>query len=146
MNYENITRQLQKEGLRLTTARKYVIQVLCVNENYLGAYDIHHILESQGIHIGVASIYRVLAMLDSFDLLQKEEYGSGSERFRINSPKNHAHQLICSSCGRTQEFGDCPLAPLTKNLESKSGYQIKEHWLRFFGLCPHCQAQQNPQH
>jgi len=147
MNYEELTQYIQVAGYRLTSARKQVVKVLCATNHYLGAYDIHHKLEEQGVHIGIASVYRVLELLNSLKLLQREEFGSGGERFRlINSDHNHAHQLICSKCGQTQEFEDCPLIGLAKNVESTSGFQIQEHWLRFFGLCPHCQKPDHYQH
>ena len=141
MTYDEITKQIRDQGHRLTTARKEVIRILCENRNYLGAYDIHHLVENQGNHIGVASIYRILAMLESQGYLQREEFGSGGERFRLPEDNlHHAHQLICSKCGDAQEFADCPIASIAKTLESQSGYQIQEHWLRFFGLCPKCRV------
>ena len=138
MTYDEIILELQKEGHRLTTARKYVVRVLCDQPDYLGAYDIHHQLEQQGMHIGVASVYRVLSTLDALNCLQKEQFGSGAERYRLRHSHHHAHQLICSSCGRTEEFKDCPLAPLAESLASQSGFEIQEHWLRFYGICPRC--------
>ncbi|MHB1651212.1 MAG: Fur family transcriptional regulator [Desulfitobacteriaceae bacterium] len=139
MNYEEITKFLRQHGYRLTEARKHVIDVLCQHHKYLGAYDIHHILEETGIHTGIASIYRVLDMLDSLEILQREEFGQGGIRYRLLKPaQHHSHQLICSKCGQTQEVKNCPLANWAKNLESESGYQILEHWLRLFGLCPNC--------
>lgn len=141
MNYEDILQDIQQRGYRLTSARKHIIQVLCNHRDYLGAYDIHHILEQNGTHVGVVSIYRVLEMLNTFGLLQKEEFGSGGERVRlINPAEQHAHQLICIKCGRSKELGDCPISHFAKTIELQSGYRIQNHWLRFFGLCPLCQS------
>jgi len=142
MTYEEVVSQLQKQGYRLTAARRHVIAALCSHPQFLGAYDIHHVLELNGIHIGVSSVYRVLELLETMALLQREEFGSGSERFRLRAghTHHHAHQLVCSRCGRTEEFAGCPLQSWAQNLESQSGYRIQEHWLRFFGLCPHCQT------
>lgn len=140
MNYEEIIQHIQQQGYRLTAARKHVIHALCHQTEYLGAYDIHHLLEQSDIHVGIVSIYRVLEVLNNLGLLQREEFGSGGERFRlINMSDQHAHQLICTKCGRTEALESCPISHMAQNLELKSGYRIQEHWLRFFGLCPHCQ-------
>lgn len=145
MEFEEILKNIQKEGHRLTFARKNVIRILCNHSDFLGAYDIHHLLEQEEIHIGVASIYRVLGMLKALGLIKSEEFSSGGEKFRLetkHSHPHHSHQLICSQCGRTEEWaGDCPIATLAQKLEVDSGYQIEEHWLRFFGVCPLCQNQ-----
>ncbi|WP_407308724.1 Fur family transcriptional regulator [Desulfosporosinus sp. SB140] len=143
MNYEEILQYIQQRGYRLTSARKHVVEVLCQNSAYLGAYDIHHILEQADIHVGIVSIYRVLEMLNSIGLVQKEEFGSGGERFcLVNSANQHAHQLVCTKCGQSKELGDCPIRNLAHAIESQSGYRIQNHWLRFFGLCPHCQSEE----
>jgi Fur family transcriptional regulator, ferric uptake regulator len=147
MKFEEILQYIQQQGYRLTSARKRIIQVLCDNSEYLGAYDIHHILEQKNIHVGVVSIYRVLEMLSSIDLVQREEFGTGGERFCLkNAAERHAHQLICTKCGQSKELGECPIRHLAKNIESQSGYRIQNHWLRFFGLCPHCQSEEGSEH
>lgn len=139
MTYEEITDTLRSQGLRLTGARKHVVKILYQHQEYLGAYDIHHLLEAAGLHTGISSIYRVLETLQNLNLLQQEEFGQGGMRYRLREPRQrHSHQLICSGCGRTEELGECPLSTWANDLEKDSGYQIHEHWLRFFGLCPAC--------
>jgi len=143
MEFDEILQNLQQKGHRITSARKNVIRILCSHSDFLGAYDIHHLLVQEKIHIGVASIYRVLGMLKTLGLLKSEEFSSGGEKFRLEAKHTHpqhSHQLICSQCGRSEEWaGDCPIATLSQKLEVDSGFQIEEHWLRFFGVCPHCQ-------
>jgi Fur family zinc uptake transcriptional regulator/Fur family ferric uptake transcriptional regulator len=144
MEFNEIIQLIQERGHRLTSARKQVIRVLCSHSGFLGAYDIHHQLEEEGVHIGVASIYRVLGMLKTLGILRSEEFSTGGEKFRLepkhSHPHQHSHQLICSQCGRTEEWaGECPISNVTRKLESDSGFQIEDHWLRFFGVCPHCQ-------
>lgn len=144
MEFEEILKNIQNEGHRLTFARKNVIRILCTHSDYLGAYDIHHLLEQDEIHIGITSIYRVLGMLKTLGLIKSEEFSSGGEKVRLetkHSHLHHSHQLICSQCGRTEEWaGDCPIATIAQKLEVDSGYQIEEHWLRFFGVCPLCRS------
>jgi Fur family zinc uptake transcriptional regulator/Fur family ferric uptake transcriptional regulator len=142
MHYDEILQLIRQQGYRLTTARKNVVQVLCRHSEYLGAYDIHHILEENNQHVGIVSAYRVIEMLNALGLLQREEFGSGGERFRLlNKTEQHVHQMICTKCGRTKELEDCPIHHLVKSLELQSGYSIQEHWLRFFGLCPYCRLE-----
>ncbi|HEX3015293.1 MAG TPA: Fur family transcriptional regulator [Desulfobacteria bacterium] len=141
LNYETITQRLREHGYRLTEARSQVIRVLCNSSDYIGAYDIHNTLKSQGASIGLVSVYRVLELLCHLGLVQSEEFGAGGEKFRLNRGR-HTHQIICSICGVAKEFGNCGIGDLAQDLEEASGYKIKDHWLRFFGVCPTCQARQ----
>ena len=129
---------LQGRGFRLTAARARVINVICEDNGYLGAYDIYNTLKAKNIKVGLASIYRILDLLCELGLLQREEFGSSGEKFRTIQ-EQHTHQLICSRCGEAKEFSNCGIAKLTSNLENSSGFKINEHWLKFFGLCPGCQ-------
>ncbi len=136
--YTELTALLRTRGYRLTSARVQVTRILCDAQGYVGAYEIYNTLKQQGINVGVASVYRVLELLCQLNLVQREEFGAGGEKFRL-SQKGHTHQLICSECGVAREFGNCGILPLAQDLESTSGFKIHEHWLRFFGLCPNCQ-------
>lgn len=143
MDNNELLHLLKKEGYRLTQARKQVIRILTTNKQFLGAYDIHNLLEQENIHIGVASIYRVLDLLKRLDVLRSEEFSASGEKYRLETKETqheHSHQVICSQCGRQDEWmGECPVASLAERLEHDSGYHIEEHWLRFFGVCPECQ-------
>lgn len=145
MDYNEIIQLIQERGYRLTSARKQVIGILTTHTEFLGAYDIHYLLEQRNTHIGVASIYRVLDLLKNLGLLKSEEFGVGSVKFRLESKDahhQHSHQLICSQCGRTEEWmGECPISNIAHELEKDSGFQIDEHWLRFFGVCPLCKEE-----
>lgn len=141
MNAEHIIQLLQQKGFRLTAARKHVIAVLSRHTDYLGAYDIYHLLEQEKIHVGLISVYRALELLRDLGLLQSEEYSPAGERYRLlGMAEPRIHRLICTRCGQTQELKDCPVQNFTGKLELESGFRIHDHWLRFFGLCPGCQT------
>ncbi len=141
MDCQAITEQFRHHGYRLTEARIHVTRALCQAGTYVGAYDIYNTLQELNIHVGIASIYRVLELLCSLGLVQREEFGAGGEKFRISS-NSHTHQLVCSGCGQAQEFSNCALNSMAQALERTSGFKIQDHWLRFFGLCPTCQSKQ----
>lgn len=145
MEYNEIIQLIQAKGYRLTDPRKKVIRILTSHSDFLGAYDIHNLLQQENVPIGVASIYRVLSLLKSLGLLRSEEFSAGGEKYRLESltsHHHHSHQLICSQCGRTEEWiGECPISNIAGKLEQDSGYQIEEHWLRFFGVCPFCRKE-----
>lgn len=142
MDFQQINSELRHKGYRLTEARTQVCRVLCDSTEYMGAYDIYSTLKSQGINVGVASIYRVLDLLDGLNLLQREEFGASGEKFRLFGNR-HTHQLICSGCGIAKEFANCGIHSLAESLEDSSGFKIHDHWLRLFGLCPNCQRKNN---
>lgn len=144
MDSEQINLELRQKGYRLTQPRSQVCRLLCDTTEFLGAYDIYAVLKKQGATVGVASVYRVLELLSQLQLVEREEFGVGGEKFRLIAlgSTNHTHRLVCSDCGIAEEFANCGIHSLAKSLESTSGFKIHEHWLKFFGLCPDCQHKQ----
>jgi len=145
MDYIQIGKELRLQGYRLTEARIQVCRVLCNSSTFVGAYEIYNVLKEQGTKVGVASIYRVLDLLCRLEFVEREEFGAGGEKFRLNREQDHTHQLVCSGCGAAKEFANCSIHHLAQSLENTSGFKIHNHWLRFFGLCPNCQGSKSEQ-
>jgi Fe2+ or Zn2+ uptake regulation protein len=48
--------------------------------------------------------------------------------------------VVCERCHRAVEFEGCELHELVESVTQQTGYQVTDHWLEMFGLCPRCQA------
>jgi Fur family peroxide stress response transcriptional regulator len=55
-------------------------------------------------------------------------------------PFPHPH-LICVRCRKILDPDISTLTELPKELEEKTGFQIINHRLDFFGICPKCQRE-----
>jgi Fur family ferric uptake transcriptional regulator len=62
----------------------------------------------------------------------------GSLRYRLSRRPAHHHHLVCTVCGDVEDFADCDLAALSKELTRRTAYEIRGHWLEMYGLCPSC--------
>jgi Fur family transcriptional regulator, ferric uptake regulator len=50
----------------------------------------------------------------------------------------HHHHLVCSSCHRVVELGDCELAPWLERASAEHGFVATGHRLEVAGLCAGC--------
>ncbi|MRX06624.1 hypothetical protein GJ697_02100 [Pseudoduganella sp. FT25W] len=104
--------QLRKLGLRPTSARVCVLQVL--NEHVhesLPAERIFLLLIEIGISVSLGTIYRVLNELEQRGMVHKEWYAldpAGKSRYVLASAvvAPIACQLLCPSCGRSHSVTD----------------------------------------
>ncbi|MEW6227017.1 MAG: transcriptional repressor [Bacillota bacterium] len=53
--------------------------------------------------------------------------------------RRHHHHLVCTDRGKAVEFEGCDLWAILDAGAFKTGFEIEEHWLQFFGKCPTCQ-------
>jgi Fe2+ or Zn2+ uptake regulation protein len=72
--------------------------------------------------------------------VQRVHFDDGCHSY-IAAPQGHAHHLVCSVCGKAEEFENCELEPLIERLQRKTGFKISVHMLELMGKCPACSAQ-----
>jgi len=140
---EDLKQRLQERQHKLTTQRQTVLEVFLSHPGeHLSAEDVYGILRGKPLDIGLATVYRSLELLAELGILQKMEFGDGCSRYELGSALPEAHQhhhLICLKCGRVIEFSDDLLDELEKDVAQKSGFQIVDHQVKFFGYCKECQ-------
>ena len=141
----DLKQRLQEHRLKLPPQRQIILRVFLEHKNqHLSAEDVHGILRDGQLEIGLATVYRSLELLAQLGILQRLEFGDGCSRYELNTtdPEQHQHHhLICMRCGKVQEFDDDMLESLEKDIAEKSGFQIVDHQVKFFGICKECQAQ-----
>ena len=47
-------------------------------------------------------------------------------------------KIVCSKCGKVIEVEDDLLEELEKDIQKKYNFKIKDHSVKFFGLCSEC--------
>ncbi|MBQ7478901.1 MAG: transcriptional repressor [Selenomonadaceae bacterium] len=140
---EDLRQKLQERQHKMTPQRQIVLQIFLDHPGeHLSAEDVHGILRDNHSEIGLATVYRSLELLSDLGILQKMEFGDGCSRYEVNAidpDTHHHHHLICTKCGKVTEFEDDLLENLEQDIESKSGFRIMNHQVKFFGYCKECQ-------
>jgi Fur family ferric uptake transcriptional regulator len=54
------------------------------------------------------------------------------------SAHGHHHHLVCTNCGRVEDFTRCDVTDLVRQLTSATDFQIEGHWLELYGRCRAC--------
>jgi Fur family ferric uptake transcriptional regulator len=67
----------------------------------------------------------------------------GSLHYRV-STRGHHHHLVCSDCGRVEDFTKCDVGPLVSELAKAMNYEIAGHWLEVYGRCHACSLLHEP--
>jgi len=127
---------LRQNGIPVTAQRLAVLRA--VSEIPHGTVD--SIAENVRNNIGTISqqaVYDALGMLVKKGLLRRIQPAGSAALFENRIGDNH-HHLICRSCGKTEDV-DCATghAPCL-NPARKSGFQIDEAEVIYWGTCPDC--------
>lgn len=137
----NFREQLKEKGYKLTTQRQAVVDVIEKNEGkHLSCEEIHQLVKKSHPEIGLATVYRTMMLLDRLELVYKQDLDDGLSRYELNTrKKDHKHHhLICTACGEILEVEDDLLESLEEEILKKNRFIVKDHRVKFYGLCEKC--------
>jgi len=134
------TQELRDVGLKVTLPRVKILEIMEreTNDRHLTAEKVYKILLSENEEIGLATIYRVLTQFEAAGLVTRHHFEGGNSVFELNKGKHHDH-VVCVKCGRVDEFTDEVIEQRQDKIAEKLGYELTDHSLYLYGLCPNCQ-------
>jgi len=137
-----VNEKLKKKGYKFTPQRKAILEVVSENVGkHLSSEEIYDLVKIKNPEIGLATVYRTVQLLVELDILSKLNLDDGFVRYEMNDHdgnEHHHHHLICSQCGRIDEVKEDLLESIENEIEMKYEFQIRDHKLKFFGLCKSC--------
>ena len=132
------SKELKAAGLKSTLPRRRILEVM---ENHaslhMNAEEVYHHLRESGEDVGLATVYRVLTQFEQAGLVVRHNFEGGHSVFELSSEKHHDH-IVCVRCGRGEEFADDEIEQLQKKVADKLGFELTDHNLNMYGLCPEC--------
>ncbi|MBI5842926.1 MAG: transcriptional repressor [Chloroflexi bacterium] len=129
--------QLNEQGYRLTGARRAVVETMAESTHALTPIEVYDKARESYPALGLVTVYRTLEALEEQGLIQRVHRPEGCQAF-ITAPAGHQHLLLCKQCGQAISFEGDDLESLINSIARRTGYQVTEHWLQLFGLCPSC--------
>lgn len=133
------TLELKKAGLKATVPRLKILQILEENqEQHMRAEDVYKALLESDEDIGLATVYRVLTQFEAAGLVARHHFEGAHSVFELDHGEHHDH-ILCTVCGRVDEFLDDEIEKRQNAIAEKAGYKITDHSLYIYGVCPECQ-------
>lgn len=122
---------------RATRQRVAVASLLAEVADFRSAQQIHAALRDRGDTVGLATVYRNLALmarLGEVDVLMRED---GEALYRKCSARHH-HHLVCRDCGSTVEVAGPAVETWADEIAAQHGFDEVSHTLELFGRCTEC--------
>lgn len=134
-------KELRRAGLKVTIPRLRILEILerKVQEgrSHLTAEEIYHTLLEQGERIGLATVYRVLTQFEQAGIVRRHRFDANTSAFELDFGEHHDH-IVCLRCHRIDEFRDEEIERRQERIASSLGYELQDHALILYGLCPEC--------
>ncbi|AGK97274.1 Fur family transcriptional regulator [Clostridium pasteurianum] len=138
---EKLKNNLKQKGYKLTPQRRAVLDIIIQSEGqHLTAEEIYELVKVDCPEIGLATVYRTVLLLEELGVISKLDLNDGCSRYElVHENENHQHHhLICTNCGKVIEVEGDLLDSLEHTIEEKYVFKIKNHSVKFYGLCSDC--------
>ncbi len=130
---------LVQAGYSNTQARRAVLAAICAVRGPASSAEILALGRRYHPALGEVTVYRTLDILSSLGLVRRLHTEDGCHTYAL-ATRGHGHHVICQRCKRAVEFAGCDLGQVIRAVEQQTGFQVADHWLEIFGLCPECRA------
>lgn len=138
---QKLKSSLKEKGYKLTPQRRAIVDIIIRNEgSHLTTEELYGLVKEECPEIGLATVYRTVQLLEELGVVSKLDLNDGCYRYElVHETESHQHHhLICDSCGKVIEVEGDLLEALEHRIESKYDFKIKNHSLKFYGICSEC--------
>ena len=122
----------------ITKQRRAVLEAFLASEEHLSAEELYKIVSTKEPKIGLATVYRTLALLTESGLAAELDFGDGQKRYEHNYEHAHHDHMICTQCGKIIEFNNPLIEKLQQDVAKEHGFEMTTHKLDMFGICKDC--------
>lgn len=141
--YENFKEILKSHGLKVTNQRVLLLEALSKHKGeHLTPEEIYEIVKEEHPEIGLATVYRTIQLLCQLGLVEKVVLVDEIVRYEMaergRGRAHHHHHIICLDCGNVESFEDDLLENLESAIAKKTGFEIVNHEVKFYGYCNKC--------
>ena len=130
---------LRSRGLRVSSARRLVIEALFAAERPLTAEEIAAGLEGWLPASDLASVYRNLDTLEKLGLVQHFHAGHGPGLYAL-AATDELEFVTCERCGAVEAVPPGRLDAARALIERETGYRPRFTHFPLVGTCPACLA------
>lgn len=130
---------LKNKGLKQTSQRNVILETFLAAGKHISADELHELIRKKNPRIGFSTVYRTLRLLAECGIAREVNFGDGRARFEKGFDRSQHGHLICTSCGKTEEFTIGTMQRNIKQITSQFGYKAEGHRFEIYGLCKKCQ-------
>jgi Fur family ferric uptake transcriptional regulator len=128
---------VRRRGLRLTSARRLVLEALLAARAPISAEDIADGLGGRMTQSDIASVYRNLETLGELGLVRHFHAGHGPGRYVLEGFGDREY-LACESCGALESVEPAALDGVRDAVRELSGFEARFSHFPIVGLCARC--------
>ena len=141
-NQDEVVAMLRPLGIRLTTQRLAIAEVVINSGDHPSVRDIYERVKAFFPYVTIATVYSTLTMLEQAGIVRELPFQRQSRYDANLSP--HAN-LVCIGCGTVvdADVGQETVAELGELISQQSDFEVAAQRVDFYGWCSGCNPHRN---
>ncbi|MCL0046088.1 transcriptional repressor [Nitrospinaceae bacterium] len=125
-------------NLKITKQRRTVLKIFLETKDHVSVEELYNEVLKTEPKIGLATVYRTLALLTKSGLALEMDFGDGQKRYESSYRSVHHDHMVCTECGKILEFNHPLIEKYQEEIAEQKNFKITSHKLDLFGLCQDC--------
>ena len=135
---------LRSHGLRVSAARRLVLEALFAAEAPISAEQVADGLAGRLPRSDLASVYRNMETLEEMGLVRHFHLGHGPGLYGLTGVHEREY-LVCDSCSSVQAVAPEDMEAVRSQIKNEFGFEARFSHFPIVGLCAEC-AREEPPH
>ena len=129
---------ISENNLKITKQRRTVLKAFLECKNHISVEELYNTVLKTEPKIGLATVYRTLALLTKSGLALEMDFGDGQKRYESSYRTVHHDHMVCTECGKIIEFNHPLIEKYQEEIAKANNFKITSHKLDLFGYCLDC--------
>jgi len=136
---KDVARILRENGYRATSQRLAIYDALRTAVSHPTVAEVHKSVVENHPTISLATVYKSLQIFTKVGLAREMALKEESTRYDL---RKEAHlNLICSKCGKIEDFFCSNLKDVNATIESDTDFKVTGGTFEVYGICGNCRNQ-----
>ena len=140
----NFRALIEADGIGDTEDRLNVIDAFLSTEAHVTLEDLMQILRARGYDFEPGFVRRCMNRWVDHGFAQKEHFDGQPPRYEHRHLGKHHDHLICTKCGKIEEFSNDDLERLQLKIATQNGFHMLQHKMEIYGICRDCLSRRSP--
>jgi Fur family ferric uptake transcriptional regulator len=140
----NFKALIEADGNERLQDRLNIIDVFMGTEEHITLEQMYRLLRENGYDYDPEFVRQCMKRMVDLGFAQKKQFEGQPVRYEHHHLGRHHDHLICTKCGKIEEFADEDMERLQLKIAAQQGFHMLQHRMEIYGLCSGCLAQRKP--
>jgi Fur family ferric uptake transcriptional regulator len=140
----NFKTLIEADGNDRIQDRLNIIDVFLGTEEHITLEQMYRLLREKGYDYEPEFVRQCMKRMVDLGFAQKKQFESQPVRYEHHHLGRHHDHLICTKCGKIEEFANEDMERLQLTIAAQHGFHMLQHRMEIYGLCSQCLSRRKP--